>query len=103
MRLKVWTTGLVIFCGLLMVLWPVVIGLPPKGAPRRELAMYAIKSQIYVAVLLLSLLATAICAVYLIRAIREEYRRGAAEALREMIEGTLADHKGKGAPPDEQA
>lgn len=95
MRLKRWAAVTFLFSIVLMASWPLVLGRIPKGASQHEMAVYAIRAQIYIAVVLLAWFITAVLAVFVMRAAREEYLRGSAEALRLLIEGTLDDHKKK--------
>ncbi len=100
MRLKRWTTALAVWTAVLMVMWPIIVGVPPIDATRRVKARYALRAQVYVPVLLLSLLGTAICSIYVARAARERYLAESAENLRQLIEGTLQDHRKKSEPDE---
>lgn len=91
MRLKILTTGLVIFGLGLMVMWSFIVGEKPTG--REALAQWAVRLGFYVMTILLSFVGAAIGAVALSRRAREEYRAQAEANMRELIEGTLSDHK----------
>ena len=96
MRLKILTTALVIFGLALMVMWPAFIGKQP--VEREELARWLLRASFYVMTILVSLVGAAIGAVVLSRRAREEYRAQADANMRDLIEGTLSDHKTKKEP-----
>lgn len=84
----------------MMVAWPIILGPIPTHGTKSEKRHYLISSEIYMSVLLLALFATLVCAVYLARQIRQEYREGAEKAMRELIEGTMEDHKRRSQVPE---
>lgn len=99
MRLKFWVAGLSVFCVAMMIAWPTVLGPIPRGQGRSALRHYLVGAQIYVTILLVTLFITAFLAVMLARAVRKEYREDTAAAMKELIEGTMEDHKRKSGTP----
>jgi hypothetical protein len=95
-RLKILTTALVIFALGLMVSWSFIIG--EKPTEKEALAQWAVRLGFYVMTILISFVGAAIGAVVLSRRAREEYRAQAEANMRELIEGTLSDHKTKQDP-----
>jgi hypothetical protein len=83
-----------------MILWPVLLGLPPKHPTRQELARYALRAEIYVPLILVSLFATAVSSAFLMRAARLQFIEESSENLRQLVEGTLQDHRKKSEPKD---
>lgn len=92
-----WVKRLFAFCAtssvILMVGWPVLIGTPPKGGTKAEMARYALKAEIYFPLVMVFLLATVIFAYLVGRRAREQYLTESAENLKTLIEGTLEDHR----------
>ncbi len=76
-----------------------ILGPIPKGQSKTALRHWLIGSQIYVSILLICLFLTLVFAVLLARSIRKEYREKASDAMKELIEGTMEDHKRKSAKP----
>jgi len=80
---------------LILIGWPALAGLPPKGAPRAVVAHYAARNEYWLAELVVSFLATAVFAALVVRQTRLEYAQESAENLRRLVEGTLEDHRKK--------
>lgn len=79
----------------MLIGWPVLVGLPPKGATRHVLIQYAVRSEIWFWVLIISFLLATIFAALVVRQSRQEYLSESADNLRALIEGTLEDHRKK--------
>ncbi len=102
MRLKATTWALATLTVLLLLGWPVLVGLPPKGATRAMLGQYAWKSEIWFIALIVCFLGTTVFAALVVRQSREEYLRESEENLKLLIEGTLSDHRKKRGTEDRQ-
>lgn len=93
MRLKIVTTGLLIAGFLFLLLGPLLLTYrPASGASQEEFASFGLMLLTYFTVTALTFLATAVCALMLVRRTKEEYREQASKNLRGLIEGTLKDH-----------
>jgi len=108
MRLKATVTGLVVFGVLLLILWPWLLGNPPKrqfshvtGPKPAQIerqfkdkqVKYLTRSAIYISALMVTFFSATVCAWLLVRQARNEYAKRTTENLRELIEGTLKDHE----------
>ena len=100
MRLKVLCWTLAFFTAFLLLAWPSLIGLPPRGASRLALKRYAVQSTWYIGAIVISFLGTTICAALVVRNTRQDYVRDSAANLRSLIEGTLEDHRKKSGPEE---
>lgn len=100
MRLKVlcWTFAALTI--LILLGWPGLVGMPPRGASKARLRQYVVRSEVCFGVLIGSFLATTVFAALVVRQTRQEYLRESAENLRSLIAGTLEDHRKKGEPGD---
>lgn len=97
MRLRIVTTVLFVVGLVMLMAWPLVWrGRPAPDAPRQELAEFSLRFLVYFALTALVFLATAVCALLVVRRAREEYAEQAGKNLRGLIEGTLRDHGRKG-------
>lgn len=93
MRLKLVTTILLVLGLAMLMAWPLLWGgRPGPDAPKKELAEFSLRFLLYFAATALVFLATAVCALLLVRRAREEYAEQAGKNLRGLIEGTLRDH-----------
>lgn len=93
MRLKILTSTLFIAGILMLLAWPLVMAdRPNPDAARKVLAAFGLKMLIYFGATAITFLATAICALLLVRRAKLEFRDQASENLRGLIEGTLRDH-----------
>jgi hypothetical protein len=95
MRLKIFTTAFLFFGVILLLAWPWVLGEGPPQGPehQQELKAYAGRVLAYMTTILLSFLATLICAYVLIKRQQAEFRRLAQENLQGLLEATLKDHE----------
>ncbi|MBX7132985.1 MAG: hypothetical protein K1X67_09945 [Fimbriimonadaceae bacterium] len=93
MRLKILTSTLFVAGILMLLAWPLVMAdRPNPDAERKVLAAFGLKMLIYFGATAITFLATAICALLLVRRAKLEFRDQASENLRGLIEGTLRDH-----------
>lgn len=93
MRLKLVTTVLFVLGVAMLLGWPFLMaGRPEEGANRKEIARFGLKMLTYFGFTAATFLATAICALLLVRRAKSEFRQQASENLRGLIEGTLRDH-----------
>jgi len=98
MRLKVWTTGTLVFGIALLAVWPWLLGSrPPAGTPNVELARYGLRVLIYFGVTCLAFLTAAVLAWRLARVTREQYQAQLRANLDDLVEGTLRDHEQRNA------
>jgi uncharacterized membrane protein YphA (DoxX/SURF4 family) len=93
MRLKVFVTVTIGLATALLLAWPWVLAARPRSG--EALRQYSVQFALYVTVLLVLLLISGIGAVYVARQAREEYAAQRRENLRELVEGTLQDHREK--------
>lgn len=94
MRVGTLTASFFIFGIVLLLAWPFVLGpTPPDDATRSQLAQYGVRTLLYFFVTCTAFLASAVCAVILMRRNREMYREKLRENVEELIEGTLHDHQ----------
>ncbi len=108
MRLKGTVTGLVVFGVLLLVLWPWLLGNPPKGPQnlvsgpnqkqierqfKDKQVKYLTRSAIYISLLMITFFSATVCSWLLVRHARKEYLLRTSDNLRELVEGTLKDHE----------
>jgi hypothetical protein len=112
-RLKAACWAFAAFTAFVMLGWPAIVGMPPKArqnaatatqaeqrAHRLALKQYAVRAELWLFVLVGSFLGTTVLAALVVRQTRQEVLKLSAENLRELIEGTLQDHKKKGASND---
>lgn len=93
MRLRIVTTGFLIFGVVLGLLWPVILGpKPSESAGKKALAEYAARGLIYFALLCVIFLALCMCAIWIMRQNRIEFERQRQENLKNLVEGSLNDH-----------
>lgn len=92
MRLKVFTTVLLVFGIGLLFGSPWIIGKRPPLEQRREVAEYAVRFGALVMTLIILFCVTAVCAFIVARRQTEALRAQAMENMHELIEGTLSDH-----------
>lgn len=95
MRLKIAFWAFVVLTVALLGAYPVVVGVPPRNAPRKVLREFAVRNTIYFPALLVGFLGSAVTAILVVRQTKLEYARESAENLRALIEGTLNDHRKK--------
>jgi len=97
LRLKVVTTSLFVFGGLLLLLWPVILGPRPTAeAERTVIAQWGVRALVYFFVTSITFLSAAFCSVLIMRANRMRYLEEMKSNVKELIEGSLEDH---GKPP----
>ena len=101
MRLKAVTWFLFALTAFLLLGWPFIVGLPPKGASKPVIKQYAIRAEMHMFVLVAAFMGTAVCAALVVRQTRQEYLRDSAQNLKTLIEGTLEDHRKTSGSTDE--
>lgn len=93
MWLKVLTSGFLAAGVAMLLFWVKLIGpKPAKGATDKQLAEYGIRLLTYFGVTCILFLATAICAILLIRRARREFLEDMRGNYEDLVEGTLQDH-----------
>lgn len=102
MRLKALCWSLAALTAFLLLSWPALVGVPPKGSTNAKKKEYVVKTEIWFAALIVSFLGTTISAALVVRQTRQEYLKDSAENLKSLIEGTLQDHRKKSDHTDEQ-
>jgi len=93
MRLKVFVPTCIGLATAMLLAWPWVLAARPRSG--EALRQYSLQFALYVTVLLVLLLVSGIGAVFVARQAREEYAAKRRENLRELVEGTLQDHRDK--------
>lgn len=102
MRLKVVTSGLMIF-GLAMLFGlPIMFGRIPRGERTRAAQEAVLATGIYIVVMFFVWLAVIVCAWLIIRAARRELVETAQENMKSFVEGTLRDHARSKGNPDQE-
>lgn len=91
MRLKVFTTGLLVFGVLLLFATPWLLG-PRPGGTGRDAQEYVVKFGLLVIGLFTIFATTAILAVIVARRERQKFREEAMENLKDLVESSLRDH-----------
>ncbi|MEZ5163354.1 MAG: hypothetical protein R2688_06305 [Fimbriimonadaceae bacterium] len=98
MRLKTFTTGLMIFGGMMLIGFPFLFRMKPDAdAPRKELAQFAVMSLSYVIVMFLVWVAVIICAMIVLRHTRRELQDEIKGHMQQFVEGAMRDHEKKSA------
>lgn len=101
MRLKTFTTGLMIFGGLMLIGFPFLFRYKPDAdAPRKELAQFAVMSLSYVIVMFVVWLAVIICAMIVLRHTRRELQEEIKGHMQQFVEGAMRDHEKKSSASD---
>jgi len=94
MRLKTFTTGLMIFGVALLLGVPVLLTRRPEGsATKRELAEYALLFGSYIIVIALVAVAAIICAMVVLRQTTKSLKEEAERNMKSFVEGSLRDHE----------
>ncbi len=97
MRLRVLTTFLLIFGVVWLLSWAWIIGPPPPPKPPKPVARaYAMRISAYLGVLVVTVVASGVCAALVVRQAKQEYREFATRNLKDLVEGSLNDHKPPG-------
>lgn len=91
--LKLWTTVAFVFGIVLLLISPWVIGPRPVDPTRQELARYGVRALTYFGVTCIAFLGAATGAMLIARRMRREAREERMGAIKELIEGSLRDHK----------
>ena len=90
MLLRATTTFFLLLGLFLAFAFPWILGAKPHG--HAELAHYSVKFGIYLIVLLGSFVAACVCALLLVRRVRNSYREQSRQNLEFLIESTLRTH-----------
>jgi hypothetical protein len=94
MLLRILTTFFLVFGIILTLSFPWVISIkPPQGAPKVDLQRYSILFGTYLTVDMLAFVGAAICAILLVRQVRNAYRTESRQNLEELVESALRQHK----------
>ncbi len=94
MRLKTFTTGLMVFgVGLLCGIPFLLARQPDKSAPKRELAVYAAMFGTYILVIALVAMAAIVCAMIVLRQTTKSLKEEAERNMKVFVEGSLRDHE----------
>lgn len=103
MRLKILTSACIVCAAVLMVAYPWLLG-PKPSASLGSVALrgYILKFAVFMLALLVCLIGAAIGAIVLLRRSREEYRIEKTRLLKELLEGSLEDHRRTARTGDEQ-
>lgn len=97
MRLKSFTTGLMIFGFALLLGIPFVLARKPQAdAPKRELAVFAALFGTYIMVIFAVAIGAIICAMVVLRQTTKSLKEEAERNMKSFVEGSLSDHD----PPD---
>lgn len=96
MRLRVFTTAMMVVAFCLMCLYPFALQhRPHRTDPKPVRVRYLQKMLALNTGMILSFSGAAICSILIIRRAREEYRSQAEQNMRILVEGALADHERK--------
>ena len=105
MRLKLLSTGALVFGLALVLLWPWILRQRPRGFDhhppvRREVAAFQVMFGGYVGASVFSFMAAGCLAALMMRQTREEFARQAMANVRDLVEGSMEDlrSRGKGGP-----
>jgi hypothetical protein len=94
MRLKTFTTGLMIFGVALLLGIPVLLTQKPDAsAPKRDLAVYAAMFGTYILVIAIVAMAAIICAMIVLRQTTKNLKEEAERNMKMFVEGSLRDHE----------
>ena len=97
MRLRAFTSLLLIFGVAWLLSWAWIIGPPPPPKPPKPVARaYALRVSAYLGVLVVTVVASGVCAALIVRQAKQEYRDFATRNLKDLVEGSLTDHKPRG-------
>lgn len=91
MRLKIFTTGLLLFGVLLLFATPWILG-PRPGGTGSDAREYVVKFGLLVIGLFTIFATTAILAIIVARKERQRFREEAMENLKDLVESSLRDH-----------
>jgi hypothetical protein len=100
MLLRILTTFFLLFGIILTLGFPWVLRARPHGGPRIALEHYTILFGSYLMVIVLSFVAAAVCAILMVRQVRESFRAQSRQNLEELVESSLRQHKKPGANDD---
>lgn len=96
MRLKTFTTGLMIFGVALLLGLPLLMTRKPEdGAPKKELAVYAVMFGTYIMVIFAVAIIAIICAMIVLRQTTKSLKEEAEKNMKIFVEGSLRDHEDK--------
>lgn len=93
MRLKVFTSAFLLTAAILMVTYPWILASRPSAGNPGAMRMYILRFALFMLALLVCLVGSAIGAIVLLRRSREEYRIEKTRLLKELLEGSLEDHR----------
>jgi uncharacterized membrane protein (DUF485 family) len=100
-RLKASCWAFALLTVFILLGFPSLVGLPPKHAPVPVVKNWGVRAEVYVAALLVAFLTTTVLAALVVRQTRQEYLDESAKNLRELVEGTLEDHRKKSGSQDQ--
>ncbi len=94
MRLKTFTSGLMIFGVALLCGIPFLMARQPeKTAPKRDLAVYAAMFGTYILVIAVVAVTAIICAMIVLRQTTRSLKEEADRNMKSFVEGSLRDHE----------
>ncbi|MFM9874300.1 MAG: hypothetical protein ACKVQS_12645 [Fimbriimonadaceae bacterium] len=94
MRLKTFTSGLMLFGIALLLGIPFLMARQPgKDAPKRELAVYAAMFGTYILVIAVVAVTAIICAMIVLRKTSQSLKDEAERNMKSFVEGSLRDHE----------
>lgn len=94
MRLKTFTTGLMIFGVALLCGIPFMMQRqPPKGSSERELAVYALQFGTYTLTIFAVMITAIVCALLVLRQTTRSLKEEAERNMKTFVEGSLTDHQ----------
>lgn len=94
MRLKSFTTGLMIFgLALLLGIPFVMVRKPAADAPKRDLAVYAALFGTYIMAIFIVAMTAIVCAMIVLRQTTKNLKEEAEQNMKAFVEGSLSDHE----------
>lgn len=77
--------------------FPWVVKARPHGGGRIALEHYSLAFGSYLLVTMFSFIAAAVCAIFMVRKVRESYRDQSRQNLQDLVESALRQHQKPGA------
>ena len=100
MLLRILTTFFILFGMILTFGFPWLLRTRPHNANRVALEHYSVLFGSYLIITMLCFVAAAVCAVLMVRQVRDSYRQQSRQNLEELVESALRQHKKPGASDD---